>query len=143
MANNQTVETQYVGRKCKDFQAGQLLWASVWVHAGNQRKYKDPELWEVIKIGRKWITVQGVNAKNDYNDERFDPTEVYHKGIGFVLDGGDWHSPGTIYFDEQHILDLKELAELSKRFEEEFSYRSSIAITLEQMRKIRDILDEE
>lgn len=116
----------------KDFEVGQTLVRNSCGYQGNT----EPRPCKVLKVGRKWVYISFDMEEQGWRDpDRFDPSDVRHNGIGFILDGGNYRSPGSVYLDMKHPLEEQEQASLYSKIRDEFSSFQP-TISLETLRKI-------
>ncbi|MGN4822169.1 beta barrel domain-containing protein [Bacillus cereus group sp. MYBK139-2] len=107
---------------------------------GNQARYgvKGIREYEVKKVGRKYFFVGVIGDDRDFSWIKF-----YIEDLRQVTD----YSPNwTLYFSRQEILDRQEYIALMSEISSLFRYGSSYhnradKITLEQLRKIKDVLN--
>ena len=121
--------------KRKDFYLGQIVYVRI-----KRSKYdKSGEYaitfqeYEVVKIGRKYVTVKRLN--DDFEME-FDMED------GFERSGYSYNSYYRLYLSEQHYKDEKEKYELAWWFKNEFSNRvQNKKYKLDTLRKAKEILE--
>ena len=102
--------------------------------AGNNARYgkKEPVESVIEKVGRKYFYVLPVD------NERY-AVKFYLSNLREVTD----YSPGwEFYFSLQEILDDQERHKLSKEIHEIFDYHPRRRLTLDQLRRIKAIIDE-
>lgn len=87
--------------------------------------------YEIKKIGKKYFEVW--DGSNDYTINKF-----YIEGLIEVTKySPDWR----IYFSKQEILDEYEFENIARNIREVFGSYGKINLTLEQLRKIKEIID--
>lgn len=101
--------------------------------SGNQaRVSSDIRKGEITKIGRKYFEVK--------TEGYWRETKFHKEGLRQVTEyTPDWQ----LYFSEQEILDEKEFNKLVDLLGDYFSWRSKVKLTLEQLRRIKEITDED
>jgi hypothetical protein len=88
---------------------------------------------EVTKVGRKYITVKF----GRYKEEQFNIEDEYRNK--YTAGGADYQ----LYLTKQDILDEVEVETIHSEIRSAFGdYRNNGKFTLEQLRRIRDIINE-
>ena len=90
------------------------------------RNNSEPKEVTIKKVGKKYFQIEEY-PRNKYSIKTL--TEVNNTNY-----------KGQCYITLQEILDLKEYSNLLGKFKNLFSYHSKIDISLNQLRKINDIL---
>jgi len=105
----------------------------------NARYIKDDimnhlEEWEIIKVGRKYVTVRLPNSNT--GEIKFDMED--HRQV--VNCGGCYWE---LYLSVQEILDEAESERISYKLRNVFSGYGKSYLSLDKLRRIQDIIDEE
>lgn len=102
---------------------------------GNNARYDKKiriEEYKIVKIGRKYFEV---NDDTRYKPLKFRIEDMKQETGGYIA---DWE----LYFSHQEILDEEESKNLSWEIKNIFSGYGEVDLTLEQLRRIRDIINE-
>lgn len=86
----------------------------------------------VISVGRRYITVKF----SEYHEEKFDIEHEYRQK--HTCGGADY----KLYTSKQEILDEREATMIYRRLRNEFTSINNKTFTLDQLRRIRDIVSE-
>lgn len=100
---------------------------------GNNARYGNNEVreYEIKKVGRKYFEVW--DGKDQYHVTRF-----HIEGLKEVTN----YSPGwKLYFSRQEIVDEEEHGKLIGEIRNVFDYYRPCSLTLEQLRKIKAIIE--
>lgn len=120
----------------KDFCKGQTVWVEL---TGNASRYKTGdeliEEWEVISVGRKYVTAK---HKDGYREEKFEETD---RNYGGLTQKTKYCVDYVLYPTRQAIADKIEKENLIKWFKGEFSeWSDKSRYSLEKLRKAKEIL---
>jgi tRNA U34 5-carboxymethylaminomethyl modifying enzyme MnmG/GidA len=119
----------------KELTVGQRVYL---LRVGNNARYykgepieKLIEEVEIAKVGRKYIEIKF--------DERFSTVKFNKEDLRQVTEySADW----KLYLSKQDIFNEKESEDLSWKIRQFFDYGASSKLTLEQLRKINDIIED-
>jgi hypothetical protein len=113
-----------------DIIVGQTVYVKA-IHNAARYKKQEELIEEAIveTVGRKWFTLKG------YYQDRFSLENGYH-------DGGVYASQFIVYEDRQTILDEIEIQEKCQYIGSRFACYSNPGMSIEQIRRIYDELQE-
>ena len=123
----------------KDFSKGQTVWVEL---TGNARRHinKKEELieeWEVISVGRKYVTAMRKNG-NDIG-VKFQETDGNYGGL---IEKSEYCVDYVLYPSKEAISDKLEKEDLVDWIKGKFSgYGNKSVYSLEQLRKVKEILE--
>lgn len=110
-----------------DFKVGQEVVIS------GDRRFPEGRKTTVIKIGRKYVTVDGVwSERQFYADGRED----------YLVEKITYGSPAALYPSEEAFQNATERARLREKMRRTFDWSSRTKLTLEQLKRIDAIIEE-
>lgn len=86
------------------FTVGQIVQVQ-YAGSRHQGPLNDPRGMKIVKIGRKWATIQQPNGFTDrfcVDDDDEDGRRDPENDGPYRIDGGDYGSPGRVWRDEAH-----------------------------------------
>ena len=104
-----------------DFKVGR----KVFIAFNDSRYRHSNKLYEIIKIGNKWI-----NIENDY---RFNPENMQ-------IDRGQYSSPAQVFLSEKEYLDKKYKDKLFTKIRLDIPWSCPIDITIHDLEKVLELL---
>lgn len=117
----------------KDMKVGDAVYCRL---TGNECRRKTREEliqeWEIIKIGRKYITARRKGCSNTF-DVQFEILKDYKQKTEYCVNY-------VLYSTRQDILNDFEINDLKQWFNEEFGTYGFPKYSLEKMRKAKEIL---
>jgi len=122
----------------KDFQKGDRVYILNFHDRNTKLENADIEEVFVISVGRKFVYVSK-NADADKNNWNVTAFAERDYAQGYLVENKDWGTKNLLFRNIQDIEDYKELEQLSIWFR----YATSKKYTLEQLRKVKEILEGE
>ena len=118
----------------KDFKIGDIVYCRLTGNEARGRKKEELiEEWEIVKIGRKYVTAKPKGSGN-YRETQFEIDKDYKQKtnycVGYVL-----------YSNMQDILDEDELRSINCWFKDKFGGYGSSKFSLESLRMAKEILE--
>lgn len=122
----------------KDFKVGQTVYVEL---TGNASRGKTAEQcieeWEIVSVGRKYVKANEIGKT--WKDATFEQRE----SDGRFVQKTNYSPDYILYLTRQEIEDKHEKTRLYQEISEVFrGYGESKKLTLEQLRKIKGILEE-